>query len=467
MGIQNRVGVNNRVEVPRDRLGEATLRLQDQGVLGAGDFNYGIMGDAVGFGTTDNHARQLYNAQLAANIRRILMENPRVSNALVIVSQAETSPFRIHANASQATATITLTLRGGGRLAPTEAQAVAELVRTSVPGILLENISITDSDFYHYRITGDADQDLDVILGHRLSYTNRLNSEFKMQVEQMLQPIFGLENIRVQPNVKINWDNMTTDKVEFDPPIPGEMDGIIRSMEHVHEMSRRWLDAEGIPGTDTNAMGTAEYPWGPLDENDVYRRTIISNNYDINQTITQIEHAAGTISELTIGIFINALAEGAGEDFTAEIAETIATTLGISTGRISVRMIPFSHVDTSLEEMFERQRQEEIAARNRELFNTILMYATIILLGVMVMLLGRSIVRAVTPPPEPEPMLIAAGPDGIDFIIDDDTEIGDRESALEEIDLHSKSPGLEQIERFIDKDSASVAQLLRNWLSDE
>jgi len=41
------------------------------------------------------------------------------------------------------------------------------------------------------------------------------------------------------------------------------------------------------------------------------------------------------------------------------------------------------------------------------------------------------------------------------------------ESELEEIEINQKSAGLEQIERFIDKDAASVAQLLRNWLSEE
>jgi flagellar biosynthesis/type III secretory pathway M-ring protein FliF/YscJ len=37
----------------------------------------------------------------------------------------------------------------------------------------------------------------------------------------------------------------------------------------------------------------------------------------------------------------------------------------------------------------------------------------------------------------------------------------------DEVELSTKSVGLEQIERFIDKDAGAVAQLLRNWLTDD
>jgi flagellar biosynthesis/type III secretory pathway M-ring protein FliF/YscJ len=64
-------------------------------------------------------------------------------------------------------------------------------------------------------------------------------------------------------------------------------------------------------------------------------------------------------------------------------------------------------------------------------------------------------------------VLIAAGPDGIDILLDDDEEKELDAREYEDVSLTTKSPGLEQIEKFIDKDAVSVAQLLRNWLSDD
>jgi len=106
---------------------------------------------------------------------------------------------------------------------------------------------------------------------------------------------------------------------------------------------------------------------------------------------------------------------------------------------------------------------QEAAARTQRLIEQIIMYAIILLLGIMFMLLVRSIFTAIKPPPEPEPLLVADGP-GVDFLIDGEEP---EDVEYEDVDLQTKSAGLEQIERFIDKDSNSVAQLLRNWLSDE
>jgi len=462
MGIPNRV-VDGRIQVPEERLGEAQMRLQDQGLLGTSDFNQGIMDGASGFGITDSHAKRLYDRQTAADIRTQLLQVPVITNALVIVNSGETSPFRIQTNTRQATATVMLTLRGSGRLSHDEAQSVGALVRNAVPGIEFENITIMDDSLFTYRI-GDDSLDIEVVSDKRFALTNRLSEQYKVQIEQLLSPVFGMSNLQVQPSVRLNFDRVVTERVEFFPPIPGEMDGIIRSSERIWENSRRWGDAEGIPGTDSNAMGTAEYPWGTLDDLDEYRRTVMGTNYEINQTVTQIEHEMGVVENLSIAVLINSETDGVEQDYTVELTDSIAKAIGVSPNNVSIQLLPFAYEDTRAADMMAQWAEEEAARRNREIFETILMYAVILLLGIMVMLLVRSIVRAVKPPPEPEPVLIAAGPDGIDFLVDDDEAL---EAEYEEVDLQAKSPGLEQIERFIEKDSASVAQLLRNWLSDD
>ena len=466
MGIPNRV-VGNTIEVPEERLGEVRMRLTEQGMLGTADFNRDILDGATGFGVTDSYARQLYDNQRGADIKTQLEQVPRIQSALVIVTSGETSPFRIQTNTRQAAATVMLTLRGGGRLSRDEAQAVGEIVRTAIPGIEYENISITDSELNYYRVTDGEIPDLEEELGHRTALKNRLTEQFQVAVEQLLTPIYGINNIQIQPNVILNFDRVVTEEVEFFPPVPGEMEGIIRSSEEIYELSRRWSDAEGIPGTDSNAMGTVQYPWGDVDERDDYRRAVIGKNYEINETRRMIQHEQGVISNLSIAVLINSETEGVEQDYSEEVRDLVAKAIGVAPVNVSVQQIPFAFEDTSVADMYARWEEQEAARRSRELFETILMYAVIVLLGVMVMLLVRSIVLAVKPPPEPEPVLMAVGPDGVDFLVGD--EEGDETVGMEmeELDLQSKSASLEQIERFIDKDSASVAQLLRNWLSDD
>ena len=457
----------SRVFVPSARLGEAQMRLREQGLLDATTFNPDILDGATGFGITDSHARILADRQTGQDLRTQLMQVPRIQNALVIVNSGEISPFRLTQNTRHAAASVFLTLRGDERLSQTEVQVIADTVRTAIPGIEYENINITDTNLNLYPI-GDATADLESVFIQREMLETRLRNSLQDQVYQILAPVYGFANLRVQPNVRLNFDRVAREIIEFSPPIAGEMEGIVRSSEEIHRYRRGWAEDGGIPGTDSNNMGSGapEYPWGTLDDLALYREAIMSNNYEINQTITQIQQQEGVLEWLSIGVNINSEIEGIDEDFTEQVVDLVSKAIGASPANISVQFLPFTYEDTTMQDLLAETAALEQAARNREMIETIIMYAVIVLLGVMVMMLVRSVIRAVKPPPEPEPVLIAAGPDGIDLLIDDEVDESD-EKEYEDVTLTTKSPGLEQIERFIDKDAVTVAQLLRNWLSDE
>ncbi|MDR2571913.1 MAG: hypothetical protein LBD23_16665 [Oscillospiraceae bacterium] len=459
----------NTIMVPEERLGEITMRLREQGLLGSSGFDRDeYSSGASGFGVTDAHAKIQYDYQRGADVTTMLKQIPRILDAHVLVISGETSPFRIHNNVSQSQASVMLTLRGGGRLTQAEVQVIADTVKAGVPGLEYENIKITDTEINTYSI-GDETVEIDVEFGQRIALENMLAAQFTNQVAQFLEPVFGPENLKVTANARLNFDRGFTERIEYEPPVPGELGGIIRSSENVQELSRRRADAEGVPGTDTNNMGAPEYPFGTVDENIEYWRVMESMNAEINQTITTIEHQWGSVEAVSISVLINSEIEGLDQDYTEEITDLVSKATGISPPNIAIQQVPFTYEDTSAADMYARWEEYRAQQRRDEMFETILMYSVIVLFGIMVMLLIRTIVRAVKPPPEPEPVLIAAGPDGIDFLVDDDNidTIDAAEPELEEVELQSKSAGLEQIERFIDKDSASVAQLLRNWLSDE
>ena len=457
----------NEILVPQQRLGEAVNRLREQNILTVTGFDRSIMEDAAGFGVTDNHANQLYDMQRGDHIATTLMSSPRIQHAFVIVSLGETSPFRIATNVRSAAAMVQVTVVNNDRLTQFEVNTIFDLVRASVPGIDTENISLSDSNLNGYTV-GDAQPGIDEVHGTRIAIQNRLIEQMKIRTEMLFEPIFGMQNLRIQPHVLLNWDDIHTEKIEYFPPIPGELEGILRSRERIHELSRRWLDAEGIPGTDSNdmGMGAPEYPWGDIDENDMYRRFVERTNAEINQTITMIDHEQGVIQDMGISVLINSNIE-MDEDYTNELIDAVSKSTGVPINKISLSMIPFVHGEAAIADAQARMESELAARRTREMFETILQYSVILLLGLMVMLLIRTVVKAVKPPPEPEPVLIAAGIDGIDYLIDDDDDFESGAKEYEDVELNQKSAGLEQIERFIDKDSASVAQLLRNWLSDE
>ena len=452
-----------RILVPEDKVLEVKADLAAQGVLGQGTPDRSIGQGASGFAVTDAHAKWLYAAQDSEDIRKAILTSPRISSATVTVKPGETSPFRIQSGVKAATAAIMVTVSGGGKLSSTEAQAIAEHVRGVVPGIEYENISITDSNLNHYKV-GELTMDFGTEMDTCMALKNMLQGQTQMQVEQLISPIFGVDNIEVAVTVILNWDKVIRESVKFDPPVAGELDGIARSTSDLWEASRKDDEAAGIPGTDSNAMGTVEYPYGTLEAGELYEKMLSEKNYEINEMREVIEKAEGTIEYINVAVTINERAVE--EDYTEQVRNLISRLLGINPVNVAVERMPFDYPDTSLADAQQTLAEQEAQNRRQELTKTIIMWSVILLLGIMLMLMIITIARAVKPPePEPAPVLIGAG---IDYIAGDGDDFEDiDEPEYEEVELQKKSTGLEQIERFIDKDPAAVAALLRNWLTDE
>ena len=463
MGIPVKIQ-GTRILVPEDRVDELQAALSSQGVIGAGGADYSIMQGAAGFSVTEEHAKKLYELQRAADIRAAILTSPKIQNASVTVNDGETSPFFRPMNAKQATCAVMLTLAGGTTLTNQEAQTIAEYVRTSVQGISYDNITISDNNLNYYAV-GDEGAGADTDLNFRMALQKRLTEQIQVAGEQLVAPIFGMSNIKVTPTVRLNFDKVVTESVEFEPPVAGELDGIIRSSSDLWEAQRNDGNAEGIPGTDSNAMGTVEYPYDSFGDNDLYGRKLNEKNYEINETKTNIEKEQGKIEYLSVAVLINT--DATDDDYTAEVASLVSAGLGIDPANVTVERIPFVK-DTSAEDAAKAREEQEAQLKRQELIQTIIMWVVILLLGLAFIMLIRTIVRAVKPPPPvPEPVFAGVVPGvGIDYIAGDEEEITDV-TENEEIELQTKSSGLEQIERFIDQDPAAVAQLLRNWLTEE
>jgi len=464
MGVPAEVD-GTRILVPENSAAELRVLLSAQGVLGPEDLNRELLDSASGFSVTDSHAKKLYEAQRASEIRTALLAIPRIQNAIVIVNFGETSPFRIATGTRDATAAVMLTLRDNNMLSPQEAQTIAEYVRGGVPGIRYENISITDNNIRSYRVTeDDGALDIDTEMDFRIALQNRLTEQVQTQAEQLLTPIFGMSNVKVTSTVRLNFDRIVEDSVEFNPPVAGELDGIVRSSSELYELQRRDEAAAGIPGTDTN-LGPIEYPYGTLGDGDLYRKALIEKNYEINETRRVIEREQGKLEFISIGVLFNS--DSVDEDYKDEVTNLVSVGLGIPRSNVAVESTPFKEHDTRIQGMYDAWEAFQREQRQQEFVEFIIKCAVVLLLGLAVIFLIATIVRAVKPPPEPEPALVGYG---IDYIAGDDydEEEYDEEIHAEEVfELQTKSTGLEMIEKFIDKDPAAVAQLLRNWLTDE
>ena len=109
-------------------------------------------GEAYGFGVTADLAKEIYDMQRADDIRTQLLRSGHIADALVMVSTAEASPHNIEENKREAAVSVVLTIAFTYTLSDSDVQAIGNLIRSAVPGIKDENISITDSNLNYYPI---------------------------------------------------------------------------------------------------------------------------------------------------------------------------------------------------------------------------------------------------------------------------------------------------------------------------
>ena len=463
MGVSARVEGGTRVLVPEDRVGELGAVLSAEGVIGPSGPDLDIMGMAASFNVTDSHARKLYEYQKAQDIRVLIMQTGRIQNCNVIVNIGQTSAFARPTNINKPTCVVMLEVRGGATLTNAEAQAIADIVRNAIPGIEYDSITVTDANLNAYRI-GDDSNDFEMELGSRITLQNILSQQLQEQGLRVLTPIFGLSNIEVIARVVLNYDTESTERIEFEPPVLGETEGLARTASDLWEAARNGNIAGGIPGTDTNGMGSVEYPYGTLDDGEVYEKAVKERNYELNQTITTINREQGGVRSMNFGVFVNENAIPT--DYSAEITDVISRGIGIPIDNISVQYVPFmDSVDDSMQQMYDDWAANEEQLKQQELVQLIIKWAVILALGIAFFSLIGMIARGARQQ-EPELVPVEGEYGGIDYIADDDYR-DDEADEIEDIELNAKSSTLEQIERFIDKDPGVVAQLLRNWLTDE
>jgi flagellar biosynthesis/type III secretory pathway M-ring protein FliF/YscJ len=223
-------------------------------------------------------------------------------------------------------------------------------------------------------------------------------------------------------------------------------------------------------------MGTGMpgFPFLETTDDDWYVRRVSERNYEINQRITTIAYAQGYIRDMSISVVLdNTMFD---EDFTDEVRGIVTGLVTHPASRISVSSLPFTAEN---EARTEAQRlMEEIAEseRQRELFEMFLRWGVILALGITALLLLYSIFKRPKLIEEEEELLLAGGE--VDYLVGEDGEIlydefgnpilamgEDDDEAL--IELRKKSDALGQIEKFIERNSFDVAQLLRNWLAED
>jgi flagellar M-ring protein FliF len=299
LGISNEMAAGGtQIMVPANKVGEARMQMAERGLPAGGNLGYaGIFNKEQGLGTS-NFVQNINKLRaLEGELGRSVSSFSTVKSARVHLVLPRRELFS--RQQQEPSASVILKMRGVARLDRKQVAAIQHLVSAAVPSLKTSRISIVDDRGTLLARGGEEDTEGTGISGltpdeMRLSIENRL----ARKVEQLLEPLVGVGNVRAQVSATIDAQRVVTNEERYDP------DGqVLRSSQSITESSQ---SAEGQADNISIGTNLPDAKAGDGTTNATKsERTEEANNFEITKSISNTIKEAGSIEQLFVAVAIN------------------------------------------------------------------------------------------------------------------------------------------------------------------
>src|SRR5579863_2322531 len=247
---------SNSIEVPAERLSDARLKLAGQG-LPEGGGGFSLMEKEPGFGVSQFMENARYQHALEAELARTIANLRPVEGARVHLAVPRQSAFVRDRRA--ASASVFVQLKQGRRLEQEQAQAIQNLVASSIPD--LEAAQVTVVDQQGRLLSAPQGTDEFAAREQHFQLIHQMEDDYTQRIEALLTPLVGAGKVRAQVVAQVDASSTEEAREQYRPDSQ-----IVRSEQQSEQTSREGAGAQGVPGSLTNqppAAATAAAPAAP------------------------------------------------------------------------------------------------------------------------------------------------------------------------------------------------------------
>lgn len=415
-----------------------------------------------GFSTTESDKTKKYQEFMETKFQSTLKNMDNIKRAIVNINIPDNDGTLL-SKKKESYASVMLELENPEKMTQDQAAYIARFVATELGNDTTSNVVVMDTTG-NMLYSGQDENSLTGNASSRLSFMTQYDNIVRSEINDALIGAKIYDNVQVVPNLDLNWDVIKTTEHTY-TPADGQDQGVL-SQEDTYSQTAENSNGD-IPGTDTNAEITYEF------QDNAYSTTTTdetSRSYLPNEKITDTEKAGGAINYDSSSLGITAIhyvvyneddmkASGAldgttfdefrianSESTKTEVDEDVYNVVSKATG-IPVANIQIVAYD---EPVFVPSAGGLVSATN--IFIIVLI---ILILGLLAFVVIRSM-RAEKQPEEEEEL-------SLDNLLQSTQE----NTAVEEIDSEGKSEIRLMIEKFVDENPDAVANLLRNWLTED
>ncbi|MCS6860337.1 MAG: flagellar basal-body MS-ring/collar protein FliF [Abditibacteriales bacterium] len=458
------------VLVPRHEVDALRLQMARDRVLKGTNVGFETW-DETPLGLTESLIKIKRQRAMQGELERTIMAMEGVEAARVHLTQPEESPYLD--TTREPTAAVTLKLKAGHRLSPSQVEAITYLVSYAVEGLSPQNVSVMDSHMNLLTGTVDPVTGTSDFATKQAEIQRQQEERIRNDIQTMLAQVLGPNKSVVRVRVEMDFDRMKTTKKTVQPAENGKG---VPTMETEKEETYKGTSAPpaGVPGT-TSAAGVPTLlarAQNTVNNSLTSRQT--STQYEVSTENQTIDKAVGTIKRLTVSVVVNHLPP---RKTVAEMQAMVASAAGVNPARgdiVNVTVAPFDTTHLAAEKRALEQAQRQ------ELYLTI---ARGILMGLVVLValvVGSRLfapavprgtprpIEAPEPPALPESLAPSLPAEEEPALPSEEVSSPPPTPEVEAMEVETLQPTEEelQVHRLAQERPEEVARLLRIWLKE-
>ncbi|MBD2845291.1 flagellar M-ring protein FliF [Paenibacillus sp. IB182496] len=306
-------GAGTTISVPAADASRVKVDVGSQGLVQNGSIGFDAFGDSSSmFGRTDNEFDVMYRNALNGEIQGLLNSMQGVQRSNVIVNLPKESVFVNISEAERASASVVITFKPGFRPTQSEIDGYFNLVKTSVPNLGVEDITMTSQEgdlFASSEITGNSSGTSQGVEA-QFQIQRKYESEIRRNIQQFLGSFYGSENVVISVASSLNFDQKSTQEMLVQPLADNNNNGIIISESETSSISSGSQgQVGGVAGTgETDVPGYQATDGATSSSSEETSRT---RNYEVSRITNEIVSGPFVVKDLSISVGIPLTASAA------------------------------------------------------------------------------------------------------------------------------------------------------------
>lgn len=293
--------------VPANLVHETRLRLASQGLPKGGTNGFELMENQK-FGTSQFLEQVNYQRALEGELARSVETVGSVQSARVHLAIPKPSVFV--KEQQKPTASVVLSLYPGRTLDSGQITGIIHLISSSVPNMPAQSVTVVDQSGNLLSAGRDnaAQQLMDAT---QLKYLRQIEQDYIKRIEDLLVPITGQQNVRVQVTANIDFSQTEQTAETFRPNQPPNQ-AAVRSTQTVETLNGT-QGTGGVPGALSNQPpqpATAPIvtpanaiPNSTTNASNTHKEATL--NYEVDRTIQHTKLPIGSIQRLSVAVVMN------------------------------------------------------------------------------------------------------------------------------------------------------------------